>query len=76
LGTAGRFDWAVPRGQARTGKDTGLIAYSPDGLEFALPLKHITVGGGQTLRIMFVESGSFGKKESYNWATYRLKGSH
>jgi hypothetical protein len=55
--------------------DTGLIASSQDGLEFALPLNRLSVGEGQALRIMFVENGTFGKNESDSWATYRLKGS-
>lgn len=73
LGPKGDFDRAVPGGRATTEEGNGLIAYSEEGLELAVPLKCFNVRGGQKVRILFAENGCFGEKESYSWGTYRIR---
>ena len=73
LDDGGRFEGEVPIAEAASNKDPELIAAGAEGLELALPLQRLAVDAGDELRLMFVEDLGFGRAESCNWATYRLK---
>jgi len=59
--------------RATTEERGGPLAFDKDGLEMEIPLKCLGLKPGQTVRVLFLESGNWGLAEGLSYANLRLK---
>jgi hypothetical protein len=60
------FDSAIEGGEAHSTDEDAPIAHGKQGVEFAIPLKHLNVQPGDTVRVLLKEAAHSFDKKGYN----------